>query len=197
MIGFLRGKVAHLLPEYCLIDVGGVGYIVYVSQSTRGRLSLNEDAMLFTHLAVREDALTLYGFSSQEEYNVFQLLISVSGIGPKVALGVLSAINVDALCAAIHGQQLSILTKLPGIGKKTAQRMVLELKDKVSSEGAGQGNEAEPSVTIGDDLLSEATAALMALGYSSSEITPVIRRAGDLKTVQEIIRFVLREIGGK
>ena len=100
MIGFLRGKVAGLLPEYCLLDVAGVGYRVFISAATRGRLRLGEEATLYTHLAVREDALFLYGFSRQEEYEIFQLLISVSGIGPKVALGALSAISVEAVIAA-------------------------------------------------------------------------------------------------
>lgn len=196
MIGFLRGTVTHLLPEYCLLDVGGVGYMVYIASSTRSRLRLHEEATLFTHLSVREDALTLYGFYTQEEYNVFELLISVSGIGPKVALGILSAISVEALCAAIHNQKLAELTKLPGIGKKSAQRMILELKDKVSSDDDAVEMDETHDV-IGDDLMSEASAALTSLGYSAAEINPVLRRAGGMKTVQEVIKFALREIGGE
>ncbi|MDY6294778.1 MAG: Holliday junction branch migration protein RuvA, partial [Schwartzia succinivorans] len=155
MIGFLRGRVAHLLADCCLLDVGGVGYRVYIASATRSRLHMGEEATLFTHLSVREDALTLYGFYSQEEYDIFQQLISVSGIGPKVALGILSAISVDKLCAAIHGQQLTVLTKLPGIGKKSAQRLILELKDKIA---AGSGDIAADDVSdtpvVGDDTIS-------------------------------------------
>ena len=132
MIGFLRGKVAYLLTDYALLDVQGVGYRVFISGATRQKLHLHGEAQLFTYMSVREDAIQLYGFASQEEYDIFQLLISVSGIGPKVALGVLSHITAEGLCRAIQQKQTSILTKLPGIGKKSAERLVLELKDKIS-----------------------------------------------------------------
>lgn len=199
MIGFLRGKVAGLLPEYCLLDVAGVGYRVFISAATRGQLRLGEEATLYTHLAVREDALLLYGFSRQEEYEIFQLLISVSGIGPKVALGALSAISVEALCQALRGQQLAQLTKLPGIGKKTAERLILELKDKVR---AGEDEDGEDSAGDtftapgGEERIAEAMAALTALGYSAAEIEPVLRRSGHCSTAEETIRFALREFAG-
>ncbi|MBQ7515833.1 MAG: Holliday junction branch migration protein RuvA [Schwartzia sp.] len=197
MIGFLRGKVTHLLTDACLLDVGGVGYRVYVAGATRSRLKPGEEVTLFTHLSVREDALTLYGFYSQEEYNIFQLLISVSGIGPKVALGILSATSVENLCRAIHGQQLAVLTKLPGIGKKSAQRLILELKDKVGGDD-GPANEFDAApLPPGDDAVSEATAALLALGYSTAEIAPVLRGAKAGMSVQEMVRFALREFGRK
>lgn len=199
MIGFLRGKVAGLLPEYCLLDVAGVGYRVFISAATRGQLRLGEEVTLYTHLAVREDALLLYGFSRQEEYEIFQLLISVSGIGPKVALGALSAISVEALCQALRGQQLAQLTKLPGIGKKTAERLILELKDKVR---AGEDEDGEDSAGDtftapgGEERIAEAMAALTALGYSAAEIEPVLRRSGHCSTAEETIRFALREFAG-
>ena len=197
MIGFLRGKVAGLLPEYCLLDVAGVGYRVFISAATRGRLRQGEEATLYTHLAVREDALLLYGFSRQEEYEMFQLLISVSGIGPKVALGALSAISVEALCQALRGQQLSQLTKLPGIGKKTAERLILELKDKVRAGEDGEDSTADTfAAPVGEERIAEAMAALTALGYSAAEIEPVLRRAGHCSTAEETIRFALREFAG-
>lgn len=197
MIGFLRGKVAGLLPEYCLLDVAGIGYRVFISAATRGRLRLGEEATLYTHLAVREDALLLYGFSRQEEYEIFQLLISVSGIGPKVALGALSAISVEALCQALRGQQLSQLTKLPGIGKKTAERLILELKDKVRAGEDGEDSAADTfAAPVGEERIAEAMAALTALGYSAAEIEPVLRRAGHCSTAEETIRFALREFAG-
>lgn len=197
MIGFLRGKVAGLLPEYCLLDVAGVGYRVFISAATRGRLRLGEEATLYTHLAVREDALLLYGFFRQEEYEIFQLLISVSGIGPKVALGALSAISVEALCQALRGQQLSQLTKLPGIGKKTAERLILELKDKVRAGEDGEDSAADTfAAPVGEERIAEAMAALTALGYSAAEIEPVLRRAGHCSTAEETIRFALREFAG-
>ncbi|MGP1470322.1 MAG: Holliday junction branch migration protein RuvA [Schwartzia sp. (in: firmicutes)] len=197
MIGFLRGKVAGLSPDSCFLDVQGVGYRVFVSASTRGRLRSGEEAMLYTHLAVREDAMLLYGFLQQEEYDLFQLLISVSGIGPKVALGILSAIGVGDLCRALRGQQITALTKLPGIGKKTAERMILELKDKVGSVDDGAVAEGEAlTAFVGGTHAEEAMAALLTLGYSAAEIEPVLRRAGHCSTAEEMIRFALRAFAG-
>lgn len=197
MIGFLRGKVARLSPESCFLDVQGVGYRVFVSASTRTHLRLGEEALLYTYLSVREDALLLYGFFQQEEYDLFQLLISVSGIGPKVALGILSAIGVGDLCRALRGQQIAALTKLPGIGKKTAERMILELKDKVgSADDAIEAGEEAAAPSIGETRTEEAMAALLTLGYSAAEIEPVLRRSGHCSTAEETIRFALRAFAG-
>ena len=197
MIGFLRGKVVQLMQDYCLLDVGGVGYRVYIPSSTRSRLKVGEDAMLYTHLAVREDAMTLYGFESQEEYQGFQLLISVSGIGPKVALGILSSITIERLFQAIHGQQIAVLTKLPGVGKKSAERLILELKDKtVGLEGGGDGS-LPPAEPAQDGPVSDAAAALSALGYSQDEISSVLRRVMKPMSTEETIRFALKEFAGR
>jgi Holliday junction DNA helicase RuvA len=171
MIGFLRGQVAALKTDYCLLDVNGVGYRVFVAGSTRNKLRLKEEAQLFTYMNVYQDGITLYGFASEEEYDIFQLLIGVSGIGPKVALGILSAITVESLCKAIQNKQATVLTKLPGIGKKSAERLILELKDKVAFAAA---DDVEEILTLdlegptGDDMMSEAQAALVALGYSQA-----------------------------
>ncbi|MGN0949322.1 MAG: Holliday junction branch migration protein RuvA [Mitsuokella sp.] len=193
MIGYLRGKVLFLYTDYALLDVHGVGYRVFIANSTRQKLRLHEEASLFIYTSVREDAIILYGFASQEEYDLFLQLISVSGIGPKVALGILSAITVEGLCRAIQNKQASILTKLPGIGKKSAERLILELKDKVAfapeeEELLTIENEAE----VGDDKVAEATAALAALGYTQAEITPVIRKTAKYKTPEEIIKASLK-----
>ncbi len=195
MIGFLRGKVAGLKTHYCLLDVGGVGYRVFIPNNTRCKLTLNETAMLYTYMNVYQDGITLYGFYTEEEYDVFQLLIGVSGIGPKVALGILSAITVDALCKAIQNKQATLLTKLPGIGKKSAERLILELKDKMAlaasdDEGLSLSMEGE----VADDILSEATAALTALGYSQAEITPVLKKAAKGKSTEEIVKLALKEL---
>lgn len=195
MIGFLRGKVAGLKTDYCLLDVGGVGYRVFIPNNTRCKLTLNETAMLYTYMNVYQDGITLYGFYTEEEYDVFQLLIGVSGIGPKVALGILSAITVDALCKAIQNKQATLLTKLPGIGKKSAERLILELKDKMAlaasdDEGLSLSMEGE----VADDILSEATAALAALGYSQAEITPVLKKAAKGKSTEEIVKLALKEL---
>lgn len=195
MIGFLRGKVAGLKTDYCLLDVGGVGYRVFIPNNTRCKLTLNETAMLYTYMNVYQDGITLYGFYTEEEYDVFQLLIGVSGIGPKVALGILSAITVDALCKAIQNKQATLLTKLPGIGKKSAERLILELKDKMAfaasdDEVLSLSMEGE----VADDILSEAMAALTSLGYSQAEITPVLKKAAKGKSTEEIVKLALKEL---
>jgi len=197
MIGFLRGQVAALKTDYCLLDVNGVGYRVFVAGSTRNKLRLKEEAQLFTYMNVYQDGITLYGFASEEEYDIFQLLIGVSGIGPKVALGILSAITVESLCKAIQNKQATVLTKLPGIGKKSAERLILELKDKVAFAAADDAAEIltlDMEGPVGDDMMSEAQAALVALGYSQAEIAPVIKKATKCKTTEEVIKFALKQL---
>lgn len=199
MIGFLRGKVVQLLPTCCLLDVNGVGYRVYISDVTGRNLRLNEETMLYTHMSVREDAIQLYGFAKQDEYNIFQLLIAVSGIGPKVALGILSSITSDGLCKAIHGKQIQVLTKLPGIGKKTAERLILELKDKIAVPDAdiSSNDFSAEMFTDNNDAQSEAGEALKSLGYSDAEILPVLKKAKNCTTVEMYIKFALRELAGR
>lgn len=195
MIGFLRGKVAYLLADDCLLDVGGVGYRVTVSGMTRSKLRQGEQAMLFTYLSVREDALQLYGFATQEEYDVFLQLIGVSGIGPKVALGILSSTTVSGLCSAIANKQASLLTKLPGIGKKSAERLILELKDKLAFVGIGDGEEAfVEAAPLGGGILDEAAAALASLGYTPAETAPVLKQLGTCQTTEEAIRLALKKL---
>ena len=199
MIGFLRGKVAYLYTDCVPLDVHGVGYRVYLADSTRRKLRLHEETTLFTHMSVREDDITLYGFASEDEYALFQQLISVSGIGPKVALGILSSITVESLCRAIQNKQVTVLTKLPGIGKKSAERLVLELKDKLSFAHTTPDDEElflETESEVGDDILSEAQAALRSLGYSDQEITPVLRKATKCKATEEAIKFALKQLSG-
>ena len=197
MIGFLRGEVAYLYTDCVLLDVQGVGYRVYIADSTRRQLHLHEQALLFTHMSVREDDITLYGFATEEEYALFQQLISVSGIGPKVALGMLSSITVASLCQAIQNKQTSVLTKLPGIGKKSAERLILELKDKLSFAHTTPADEElflETEGTVGDDIISEAQAALQALGYAEPEITPVLRKATGCQATVEGMKVALKQL---
>lgn len=197
MIGFLRGQVAVLKTDYCLLDVNGVGYRVFVAGSTRNKLRLKEEAQLFTYMNVYQDGITLYGFASEEEYDIFQLLIGVSGIGPKVALGILSAITVESLCKAIQNKQATVLTKLPGIGKKSAERLILELKDKVAFAAADDVEEIltlDMEGPVGDDMMSEAQAALVALGYSQAEIAPVLKKATKCKTTEDVIKLALKQL---
>ena len=196
MIGFLRGKVARLSLDFCFLDVAGVGYRVFISGATQGRLHMGEEVTLFTHLAVREDAMMLYGFFSEEEYELFQMLISVTGIGPKAALGILSNITPENLCLAVRNKKADILTKAPGIGKKSAERIILELKDKMKgfmTEHEAIVEEGLLEEPVEDTMLAEAGAALLSLGYTQAEFTPILRRAKDCKDAEALIRFALKE----
>ncbi len=197
MIGYVRGEVSHLFPDSCFVDVQGVGYRLHISAATRQKLVAGESATLYTYLNVREDALMLYGFYATEEYEMFLQLIGVTGIGPKVALGILSAVSPDGFRLAVSQKNLGILTKIPGIGKKTAERLILELKDKIG-EATGAGEEIGGQagwIAPTDDVQSQALMALLALGYSQGEIQPVLRKvAGTAQTVEEAIKLVLREM---
>ena len=198
MIGYLRGNIKCFMNGYCLLDVNGVGYRVFITESARGKLAMGSEAEFYVHTSVREDAIQLYGFLSQHEYNLFQQLISVSGVGPKVAMGILSSITVEALCIAIRQKQSSVLTKLPGIGKKSAERLILELKDKLSADIGEMdifSNENPDDILPGNSE-SEAVDALLSLGYSQQEIIPVLRKAGNITDTQELIKFALREFAG-
>lgn len=196
MIGYVRGTISHLSVESCFVDVGGVGYRVFISSPTRARLAQGREATLFTHLSVREDAMLLYGFYAREEYELFLKLISVAKIGPKVALGILSAITADNLSKAVRAKDIAALTKLPGIGKKTAERLILELYDKLS-ETEDENQDAPEFAPESADLLDEAAQALAALGYSQAEFAPVLKRARTLGSVEEIIKYALKEFAGR
>ena len=133
MIGYIRGKVTALFKDACFLEAGGIGYRIFISDKTRQQLVSGEEAKLLTYMAVREDAILLYGFLGEEEYELFLLLISISKIGPKVAMGILSAMTPSAFVGAVKTQSVTKLTKLPGIGKKTAERLLVELKDKIGA----------------------------------------------------------------
>ncbi len=196
MIGYLRGTVNQLFIDCCFIDVQGVGYRVFIATTTRNQLIINNEVTLFTYLNVREDAMQLYGFYTQMEYDIFIKLISVSGIGPKVALGILSAITVEKLCQALGQKQVSILTKLPGIGKKTAERLILELADKIGAV-AEQKDALENVDSLEfegkEDVVTETTQALISLGYTQAEFMPILKNLKSIDSVESAIKFVLKE----
>jgi len=194
MIAYLTGEISHLFADFCFINVGGIGYRVFVPLSTRQQLSIGLNVTLFTSLQVREDAMLLYGFSTQGEYELFIYLTSISGVGPKVALSVLSVMRPDVFCLAISQNDIMALTKIPGIGKKTAERIILELKDKI---GAGDSllsvSQADLKI-VGNDQLSEAVAALTALGYSRSESMSVLKDIDtNSLTVEQLLKMALKE----
>ena len=197
MIGFLRGKVAYTFPDYCFLDVHDVGYRVFVSHQTRNHISVGEEVMLYIHTHVREDAILLYGFFSQEEYDLFQHLIGISGIGPKVAQGILSAITANEFYRLIHQKDVKAITKLPGIGKKTAERIILELKDKLAPTMFDDISSTDQTAGLAGDIgdkISEATEALLSLGFGQSEIQSVLKKKTEWASTEEIIRYALAEL---
>lgn len=202
MIGFLRGQVAFLGEDEIIVDVGGVGYRAFVPHSTRARLpEVGQEVFLWTFLQVREDALTLFGFKDEDEYQVFELLQSVSGIGPKLALSILSAVTPDTFRLAVAREDVALLTKVPGVGKKTAQRLCLELKDKLGELPAAPGARVaaglSPAAAAADEY-GEAVEALAGLGYTRGEVASVLERlrqnhaGGQTPTTESLIRDALR-----
>ena len=189
MIGRLHGKLIEKNPPQVLIDVGGVGYEVDIPMSTFYNLpDLGGDVTLFTHLVVREDAELLYGFATLAERAVFRALIKISGVGPKIALALLSGITVDQLKDAVDRGETGLLTKVPGIGKKTAERLVLELKDKLA--GTGAATAAVPTSGARADV----AAALIALGYSEREAAAATKKLPEDCTVNDGLRLALKSL---
>ena len=198
MFYYVNGTVAHMEPYLAVIDCGGVGYACRTTTYTLSSLKKGEKGKLYTYLNVREDAMELYGFATAEELNLFQQLISVSGVGPKAALSILSASNPASLALSIITGDEKALTCAQGIGKKIAQRVILELKDKLSKGqtlSAGGGAVPGPAVTIiPDNKLSEASAALAVLGYSQGEINIALKDADLTQPLEQIIRQALKKM---
>ncbi len=171
MIATLSGKVLACLHDRAVIDVHGVGYEVYLSSDAVARIpETGSDVFLYIHTNVREDAITLYGFPAAEEKELFLILKTVSGIGPKLALAMLSGLQVQSLCAAIVGGDAKLLTTLQGVGKKTAERICVELKEKVAHLAGTVGESAAASgIVIGGSVAADAISALTNLGYSDSQ----------------------------
>lgn len=200
MFYYLSGTVAHVAPFLAVIDCGGVGYACKTTNYTLGTIKKGEQAKLFTYLSVKEDSVDLFGFSTQEELNLFQLLISVSGVGPKAALSILSSSSPSNLALSIITGDVKALTVAQGVGKKIAQRIVLELKDKLAKEQGVVFNDpgAAPSANsalIPEDKVSEAGAALAVLGYSQNEINVALKGIDMASlTLEEIIKQALKRM---
>ena len=193
MIGYLNGKVKFLTGDEVILNVGGVGYKVFVDAVTRQNLQLDTAAELFIHTAVREDAITLYGFKNREMLDFFETLLTVSGVGAKSALAIVSKISAADFFTAVSTQDLSTLTKLPSIGKKSAQRILLELKDKVKNFSTDSAEDFQPAQIV-SNAFDEATDALSALGYTSAEISAVFKRAPKNFSTEQLIKFALKEL---
>lgn len=196
MIAFLRGNLLHGREDYLVIDVNGVGYRVFVPSSTMNRLpAKGEEVSVHIYTAVREDAIILYGFQTEAELELFKLLISVTGIGPKVAIGILSAMDVATFKRAIIFEDLTVLKKTPGIGEKTAKRLILELKSKIELDHNEEPDGAPTYVPVKSAALDEAIDALMTLGYSRVEAAQAAEQVKDKDDVEEIIRQALKYLG--
>ena len=196
MIGFLKGRLAVKQPPMLLVDVNGVGYELEAPMSTfYGLPAAGEPVALFTHLVVREDAHILFGFGSESERRLFRGLLKVSGVGPKIALGVLSGASVEDFLRIIEAEDVAMLTRIPGIGRKTAERIIIEMRDsvqKLAMPAAGSSaNALNPAAAASPQ--SEAFSALIALGYKPPEITRLLKSADEpgLSTT-EIIRRALK-----
>ncbi len=199
MITFLHGKLVEALPTQVTVDVHGVGYDVLIPLSSYDKLPApGGDVHLLTHLAIREDAHVLYGFMTAAERDMFRLLIhNVSGIGPKIALNVLSGMNVTALRGAVANGDLKALSQISGVGKKTAERIVVELKDKIGAAGAWEALSAARALTPADQKINDAVLALMALGFKQIEAHDSIRAAqaalGPQAAVEDLVRASLKK----
>lgn len=197
MYYYVSGTVGHIGPYLAVIDCGGVGYACRTTNHTISHLQKGEKAKLYTYLNVREDAMELYGFISENERSCFEMLLGVSGVGPKAALSILSATTPEGLAMSIITGDEKSLTAAPGIGKKIAQRIILELKDKLAKEQSSfsaQGGGAVP-VSLPGDKGNEAAAALAVLGYGSQEISLALKGVDmDALPLEEIIRQALKKM---
>ena len=202
MITFLRGKLTDVLPTQVVIDVNGVGYEILIPLSSYDKLpAAGNDAQLLTHLAIREDAHVLYGFATAPERDMFRLLINtVSGIGPRLALNVLSGMSVIALRGAVANGDVKALSQISGVGKKTAERIVVELKDKIGPAGAWEAISSQRGLSAADQKINDAVLALVALGYKQVEAHDMVRGAlaalGDSATVEELVRACFKKSAG-
>jgi holliday junction DNA helicase RuvA len=199
MITFLHGKLIEALPTQVTVDVNGLGYEALIPLSSFDKLPLpGQSIKLLTQLVVREDAHTLYGFMTSEERDLFRLLIhTVSGIGPKTALNVLSGISVTAFRGAVASGDLKSLSKISGVGKKTAERIVVELKDKIGMAGAWEAASAKHGLSADEQRINDAVLALVALGFKQIEAHDTVRAAqavlGMQATVEELVRACLKK----
>lgn len=201
MIAFVRGEIENISEDHAVIDVGGIGYNVRISPGTAGRLpGIGKAVKLYTYTCVREDAFWLYGFLSRDELELFKLLITVNGIGPKGGLAILSVLSADDLRFAIISGDAKAIARAPGIGAKTAGRVILDLKDKISIEDTSVQKEMnayrDDLETDGKNARSEAVEALTALGYSPAEALKAVKKAvpGEDMDVETILKLALKNM---
>lgn len=200
MIAFVRGTAVDMTENSVIVEAGGIGYEIYMTGTDLSQIHMGEEVKIHTYFNVREDAMQLYGFRSKDDLQMFKLLLGVNGVGPKAAVGVLAGITADELRFAILSDDVKTLSKAPGIGKKTAQKLILELKDKMKLEDAFElklAHEQErAAVGAGEvsDGRQEAVEALVALGYSSADALRAVRKVTDvpLDDVEGLLKAALK-----
>ena len=201
MIAFVHGIAADMTENSVIVETGGIGYEIYMTGESLSQLPMGEEVKIHTYFQVREDAMQLYGFLKKDDLQMFKLLLGVNGVGPKAAMGVLSGITADELRFAVLSDDVKTLSKAPGIGKKTAQKLILELKDKLKLEDAFElklAHEQEKAVASGDasDGRQEAVAALVALGYSSTDALRAVRKVTEVSPddVEGLLKAALKNM---
>ena len=198
MLYRLRGSLIHIEPSFAVIECAGVGYKCYTTMNTQRSLpAIGKEAVLYTHMNVREDAVDLFGFSSLAELNCFKLLTSVSGVGPKVGLAILSVLSPEQVAVAVAAGDFKTLTMAQGVGNKLAQRVILELKDKLKALGGGEEVTAAAGVVSAAGNAAEAMNALTVLGYTPSDVAPVVAKFDSSLPVEELIRLTLKAMAGR
>lgn len=199
MISYIKGTIEHISENFIVIDNQNMGYKIFVSPMTLSKLTLHEVMKIYTHMNVREDAIELFGFVSKEELEMFSLLITVSSIGPKVALAILNTMPPEKIMLSIVTDDILTLSKAQGVGKKTAQRIVLDLKDKIKTKDAVGGEVISSGTSeTAAGVKEDAAEALVALGYSRGEaVRGVLEVYEEGHTVEQLIKLALKKVGGR
>ncbi len=198
MIGYVKGTVEGISADYILLECHDIGYQIYTSGMALTKITMHQEMKVYTYLHVREDGVTLFGFPTTEELNTFKLLIGVSGIGPKVALAVLSALTVQELALAVMAGDTKTITKANGIGAKGAARLIMELKDKMQIEDAFSSTEVPDAVDVAaaQDSVQDTVMALVSLGYSDTEALKAIKQVPGADTMdsEQLLKATLKKI---
>lgn len=194
MIYSVRGDLILMDAGIAVVECGGVGYRVQTSINTQKKLKLNSEVMLYTYMNVREDAMELFGFATKSELSTFKMLIAITGVGPKVALAILSDLSSEQIAVAVSAGDSKTFTRVSGVGPKLAQRIVLELKDKIKGVDTAGFEVSKGSVIADTGNVSKAVAALAVLGYSAAEVTPVLSRLDPNMSVEAMIAATLKQM---
>ncbi|MBQ8538627.1 MAG: Holliday junction branch migration protein RuvA [Ruminococcus sp.] len=198
MIYSVKGTLIHIESGFVVVECNGIGFRVNTTLTTQRNVKLNSTVTLYTHMSVREDAMELYGFYSKGELSTFKMLISISGVGPKVALAILSELSSEQIALSVSASDYKTLTRASGVGPKLAQRIVLELKDKIkgiSVDDSMDGVVTKGSVIADTGNIPKAVQALAVLGYSAADVTPVLSKLDPSLTVEQLIAATLRQMG--